>query len=95
VQEIREKNLIELLSENNLIRLGSYFEKAADFREAVQFYMTFINTYPNHPIRPKALHRVAIILRTRLNDETAAEKVLTHLQKLYPSYTSPNQLVGA
>jgi membrane associated rhomboid family serine protease len=95
ILEIREKNLLGSLSETVLLRLAMVFEQKADFREAVRLYNCFINSYPASAFRPKVLHRAALILRTRLNNETAAEKALAHLKTEYPAYTPALQSVSA
>ena len=85
-QEMQEKELERMLSENNLIRLAQVFEKKQNFQEAVRLYNQSINAYPDSPLRPKVLHRAALILKTRLNNETAAEKALAYLKNRYPAF---------
>jgi membrane associated rhomboid family serine protease len=95
IQEVRENQLLGSLSEAVLLRLAMVFEQKSDFMEAVRMYNCFINSYPSSSYRPKVLHRAAMILRTRLNNETAAERALSHLKNEYPAYTQALQSVGS
>ncbi len=94
-QEVQEKALGKMLSENTLIRLANAFEKKQNYQEAVKLYNLSINVYPNSPLRPKVLHRAALILKTRLKDETAAEKALSYLKNQYPAFVNPVRKVTA
>lgn len=86
-QEVREKDLIRQLSESTILRLALFYENKFDFREAVKLYNLFINTFPESMNRPKVLQHAALILRTHLGNETAAEKALSYLKNASPAST--------
>ncbi len=84
--ELKEKNLLERISENNLYRLGSFLEKLSKFEEAVKIYELYINNFNQAKLRSKAIYRIHVLCRDKLNNEEKAKSMLAVLHNEYPDW---------
>lgn len=89
--EIIEKKLLEKTAENNLYRLAAFLEKAAKCDEALRVYDIYVSTFPAAKLRPKAIYRMHILYKTKLNDAARALTALNILQKEYPEWMQTMQ----
>lgn len=85
-EELKERKLLDGLSEDSLYRLALYWEKVGQPEEAVKAYDQYVQRFPSSKLRPKAIYRLHRIYKDLLNDEAKAQTALATLQKDYPDW---------
>lgn len=85
-EEIKEKGLLEKLSEKNIYSVASMFESHNRFEEAVHMYGAYIQLFPEGRVRAKAIHRTFLVFKEKLGKEEMAQKALDFLKKEYPDF---------
>jgi membrane associated rhomboid family serine protease len=85
-EELKEKVLIEKLSDKNIYNLAQFFEKISKYVEAVRLYGIYINNFPASSIRPKAIYRTYMLFKEKLNEQSLAQSARAFLAKEYPHF---------
>ena len=85
-EELKERKLLDGMSEDTLYRLATYWEKVDKPDEAVKAYDQHVQRFPSSRLRPKAIYRLHRIYKDQLNDEAKAQTALVMLKKNYPDW---------
>ena len=88
-EELREKELLPHVSEQNVFQSALFFEKREDFSIAVRLYGLYIVLFPKGRVRAKAIHRAHLLFKNKLNKPDIAEQALDYLQQEHPDHTLP------
>ncbi len=88
-EELKEKKILDKLSEKNLYNFGQLLEATADYQEAAKMYGLYINCFPKGSVRHKAIYRTYLIFKDKLNEPTMAQAALVFLTKEYPDWQKP------
>jgi len=88
-EELKEKNMLDKLSEKNVYILASYFEKIENYEEAVKVFGLYVYLFPKGNVRPKAIYHIYQLFKDKLNNEIMAQGALAYLNKLYPDFPAP------
>jgi tetratricopeptide (TPR) repeat protein len=67
-----------------LFKIGSWLNETGKTKQAVTILNRMINSYPTHPLTPKAYFRAAQIFNDRMMSAEKAKKILTALKQKYP-----------
>ena len=88
-EELKEKKILDKLSEKNLYNFGQFLESIADYQEATKMYGLYISCFPKGSVRHKAIYRTYLVFRDKLNEPTMAQAALAFLEKEYPNWPKP------
>jgi len=84
--EIKEKNVVDKLSEKNIYNLAVFLEKVGNYEEAIKIYNSYINLFPTSKVRPKVIYRAHLLFKKRLKNEAMAQNILDLLNREYPGW---------
>lgn len=88
-EELEEKNIVQKLSEKNIYNLALFLDKIGKLEEALKLYGVYINIFPQSNVRAKAIYRIHILFKDKLNNQTMAQSTLAFLTKEYPDFPIP------
>jgi membrane associated rhomboid family serine protease len=86
-EELKEKVFIQKLSDKNIYNLAQFFEKVSKYAEAVKLYGIYVNNFPASAIRPKAIYRIYMLFKEKLNEQSLAQSARAFLIKEYPHFS--------
>jgi len=86
LEEMREKNLILVISEKNLYNLALMLESGERHREAAELFGIYIRQFPDGRVRAKALQKVYRLFKDKLDKPVMAQGALACLKKEYPAF---------
>jgi membrane associated rhomboid family serine protease len=86
-EEIKEKELLCRISEQNIFQSALFFEEKEDFSHAVRLYGMYIVLFPEGRVRAKAIHRAYLLFKNKLNKPDIAAQALDYMQQEYPDHT--------
>lgn len=85
-EELKEKNLLEKISEKNIYNLAATLEKFEKHNNANEVYGIYVKVFPAGRVRAKALARIYLLFKTKLNDPAMAQQTLDYLKEHYPDF---------
>ncbi len=86
-EELKEKNLLNKLSEKNIYNLAALLERTGKYEEAVEMYGLYIHLFSEGKVRAKAIYRSHLLFKNKLKNESLAKSALAFLQKEHPEWT--------
>jgi len=85
-EEIKEKNLLNKLSEKNVFNSATFLERHEKFEDAAKLYVLYFRLFPEGKVRSKAIYRTYVIFKDKLKNEKMALNALELLKKDYPDW---------
>lgn len=85
-EELREKSILQKITEKNLYNLAAVLESSAKYKDAVETFGVYVKLFPHGQVRAKALYRVYLLFKNKLDNPTMAQKTYVFLKKEYPDF---------
>lgn len=85
-EELKEKDIINKLTEKNMYSCAAFLEGIADYEEAVKLFGLYTKIFPNGKVRSKVIYRTYLLFKNKLNNEAMAQSALVFLKKEYPDF---------
>ena len=85
-EELREKSILQKITEKNLYNLATVLESRAKYKDAVETFGVYVKFFPHGQVRAKALYRVYLLFKNKLDNPAMAQKTYDFLRKEYPDF---------
>lgn len=85
-EELREKSILQKITEKNLYNLAAVLESSAKYKDAVETFGVYVKFFPHGQVRAKALYRVYLLFKNKLDNPAMAQKTYVFLKKEYPDF---------
>jgi membrane associated rhomboid family serine protease len=85
-EELREKGILQKITEKNLYNLAAVLESSAKYKDAVETFGVYVKFFPHGQVRAKALYRVHLLFKNKLDNPAMAQKTHVFLKKEYPDF---------
>ncbi len=85
-EELREKSILQKITEKNLYNLATVLESRAKYKDAVETFGVYVKFFPHGQVRAKALYRVYLLFKNKLDNPAMAQKTYVFLKKEYPDF---------
>ena len=85
-EELRDKSVLRKITEKNLYNLAAALENSAKYKDAGEIFGAYVKLFSEGRARAKAIYRVYLLFKNKLNNPAMAQKTYDFLKKEYPDF---------
>ncbi len=86
IEELEEKDMLNILTEKNVYSCAAFCEGIPDYEKALKLFGQYINLFPKGKVRSKVIYRIHLIFKNKLQNARMAQSSLAFLKNEYPDY---------